>query len=288
MISSNWDAVVQRAMRTSASSVAGVATGLTGGVGTPSTIAKARFGSHERMNDVAVLGTDLLEAVRDLRREGRSPKEISRALRARPSAVAEAVRLLAREAAPSSPPTGPEVVGCWVNADWHNELIVDGHPEWPRGDGVARGCDGLATVVVARRGRRDKVSVCTFLVDTHCLGVKETIGPRAMAEGELGRFREDVFGAYALPPLAVPIDLARQLVFGAVEYARGLGFEPAKDFAHCAGHLGAWHGECAIRFGRMGKPMYVAGPYDDARRVVQTLERSVGRGNYDFVIGLAG
>ena len=240
------------------------------------------------MIDGAVLDTNLLEAVRDMRREGRSPKEISRALGARPSAVAEAVRLLAREAAATSPPPEPEVVGCWVNTDWHNELMVDGHPEWPRGDRVARGCDGLATVVVARNGRRGKVSVCTFLVGTHCLGVKETIGPRVMAEEELGRFREHVFGAYALPPLAAPIDLARQLVFGAVEYARGLGFEPAKDFARCAGHLGAWDGECAIRFGRLGKPMYVAGPYDDAQRVVRALERSVGSGNYNFVIGLAG
>jgi hypothetical protein len=202
--------------------------------------------------------------------------------------VAEAVRLLAREAAAISPPPEPEVVGCWVNADWDNGLMVDGRPEWPRGDGVARGCDGLATVVVARRGRRDKVSVCTFLVDTHCLGVKETIGPRAMAPEELGPFRQDVFGAYALAPLAAPLDLAQQLVFGAVDYARGLGFEPAKDFARCAGHLGEWHGECAIRFGRLGKPMYVAGPYDDVQRVLGTLERSVGRANFDFAVGLAG
>ncbi len=240
------------------------------------------------MIDGAVLSTDLLEAVRDLRREGRSPKEISRALRARPSAVGEAVRLLAREAAQSSPPPEPEVAGCWVNTDWHNALMVDGHPEWPRGDGASRGCDGLATVMVARRVRRDKISVCTFLVDTHCLGVKETIGPRVVAEEKLGRFREQAYGGYALLPMAAPIDLAQQLVFGAVDYARGLGFEPAKDFARCAGHLGAWNGECAIRFGRRGKPMYVAGPYDDPERVVRTLERSVGRGNYDFVIGLAG
>ena len=85
-----------------------------------------------------------------------------------------------------------------------------------------------------------------------------------------------------------PLDLAQQLLFGAVDYARGLGSEPAKDFARCAGHLGEWHGEFAIRFGRRGKPMYVAGPYDDVQRVLGTLERSVGRGNYDFVAGLVG
>jgi hypothetical protein len=34
--------------------------------------------------------------------------------------------------------------------------------------------------------------------------------------------------------------------------------------------------------------MYVAGPYDDVRLVMRTLERNVGRGNYDFLVGMAG
>ena len=239
------------------------------------------------MIEAAVLDTNLLESVRGLRREGRSPKEIARALGARPALVAEAVRLLAREAAVSSPAPEPEVA-CWVNTEWNNQLTVDGHPEWPRGDGVARGCDGLATVVVARERRHDRVSVCSFLVDTHCLGVKETIGPRVMDKSELERFKKLVFSDYTLPPCSAPIDLAQHLVLGAVDYARELGFKPAKDFARCAGHLGVWRGECAIRFGRRGKPMYVAGPYDDVRHVMGTLERTVGSGNYDFVVGLAG
>src|ERR1700730_2718027 len=101
------------------------------------------------MIDASVLDTNLLETVRDLRREGRSPKEISRALGARPSVVAEALRMVAREAAACSPAPEPQVAGCWVNTEWNNKLMVDGHPEWPRGDGAPRGCDGLATVLVA-------------------------------------------------------------------------------------------------------------------------------------------
>jgi len=240
------------------------------------------------MIDSAVLDNKLLDAVRDLRREGRSPKEIARALGGRPCVVAEAVRMLAREAAESSPAPKPEVARCWVNTDWHNEVIVEGHAEWPRGDGVARGCDGLVTVLVARERRQGKFSVCSFLVDTHCLGVKETLGPRVMDESGLADFKELIFSDYALPPLAAPMDLAQHLVFGAVQYALELGFRPAKDFARCAGHLGVWRGESAIRFGRLGKPMYVAGPYDDVRLVMRTLERNVGRGNYDFLVGMAG
>jgi hypothetical protein len=144
----------------------------------------------------------------------------------------------------------------------------------------------LATVVVAREHRGTRVSACCYLVDTHCLGVKETIGPRVMARGELTLFNRAVFGAYDSSPLAVPVELAQHLVLGAVEYARGLGFEPAPDFPDCAGHLGNWSGPSAIAFGRHGRPMYVAGPYEDPHRVIRTLERSVGKGNFEFLIGL--
>src|SRR5579875_1620513 len=98
-------------------------------------------------------------AITALRRDGRSPKQIARALGLRPSVVSEVVRALARQrdAGDPSPDGGGgseargwPLAGCWVNRNWANRLSVDGHPEWPRGDGEPRGCDGLATVVVAR------------------------------------------------------------------------------------------------------------------------------------------
>lgn len=143
-------------------------------------------------------------------------------------------------------------------------------------------------VVIAQGVRHAKVSVCSILVDTHCLGVKDAIPPRIMRRDQLAYFKRDVYDVFSHPPLEIPLELAQHLVFGAIDFARTLGFEPAPDFEGCNGHLGAWSGPSAIRFGRHGKPMYVAGPYDNADRVIQTLRRSVGRDNFDFVIGLAG
>lgn len=37
-----------------------------------------------------------------------------------------------------------------------------------------------------------------------------------------------------------------------------------------------------IRFGRHGKPYFQQGPYDNPTRVMRTLDRSVGPGNYHF------
>jgi hypothetical protein len=98
------------------------------------------------------------------------------------------------------------------------------------------------------------------------------------------------FDAYPSPPIPAPLELAQHLVLGAAEYARGLGFDPHPDFEAAKGHLGSWSGPSAIRFGRNGKPFYVEGPHDDSAAVMRTLNRTVGKGNYEFLVvaGAAG
>ncbi len=49
------------------------------------------------MTEATVLDESVRSAVRDLRRDGRSPKEIARALHLRPSVVSHVVQVLARE-----------------------------------------------------------------------------------------------------------------------------------------------------------------------------------------------
>jgi hypothetical protein len=231
-----------------------------------------------------VTDSELLDRIRQLRGQGCSPKEIARSLGIRPAVVSPLVRQLGAERATDAPE--PALVGCWVNQGWSEELGVTGHPEWPHG-APSNGCSGLATVVVAREARGGtKVSVCSILVDTHCLGVKDAVGPRTMDRYDLVDFIRSAYGGYDASPLDAPLDLAQHLVFGAIEYARRLGFEPAPDFEGCVGHVGAWSPPSAISFGRYGKPTYVAGPNDDTGRVMRTLTRSVGKGNFGFLIGV--
>ena len=49
--------------------------------------------------------------------------------------------------------------------------------------------------------------------------------------------------------MQVPLELGRQIVYGAIGYARKLGFEPHADFGRAAGYLGAWDGECELTWG---------------------------------------
>ena len=60
-------------------------------------------------------------------------------------------------------------------------------------------------------------------------------------------------------------------MFGAVDFARGLGFEPHRDFATVADHLGTWSRPCPIRFGYNGSPFYIQGPYDDVESIAHRL-----------------
>jgi hypothetical protein len=218
---------------------------------------------------------ELLDQVRRLRAEGRSPKEIARALDIRPSAVAPLVRAVAAQAHAAT--EAPELVGCWINVGWNRGLSIVGHPDWlhvePTPDDDI---GGLVGVLIARRHRWDKVSVCGYLVDVYCLGVKNAFGPDITDDVALRRFLPKYFDNFLNGWKEEPIRLAQEVVFGAVEYARGLGFEPHADFMKAADHLGTWEGPSGITFGKQGKPYYISGPYDNQRRVIDTLHRAVG------------
>ena len=161
--------------------------------------------------------------LRQLRAAGSSPKNIARTLGVRPAAVAPWIRVVAREdvAARSEPP----VVGCWVNPGWSGHLTVHGHDDWPDSPSADVSTSGLVGVLVARRGRPHRVSVCCYLVDVYCLGVKDVLGPRIMSEDDLPAFRRWFFGVFGCgeAPIEASLELARHLVWGAIDYARGLG-----------------------------------------------------------------
>ncbi|MEU6997286.1 helix-turn-helix domain-containing protein [Nonomuraea sp. NPDC046570] len=224
---------------------------------------------------------ELLTRVRELRAQGRSPKEIARALGVSPSTVAPLVRAIAAEGDGGG--RAGEVFGCWVNTGWSVGLGVDATRGWTDEAPGAQDTAGMVSVLVARRHGWDKVSICGYLVDVYCLGVKNVLGPDVMDEVSLRKTREFFFSDYA-GWQEVPLELARHLVFGGVEYARGLGFEPHEDFPQVSGHLGDQPAP-PITFGREGRPFYMAGPRDDARKVIRTLERAVGSDGFDAFVG---
>jgi hypothetical protein len=223
----------------------------------------------------------LLDRVRELRNAGRTPKEIARALKMPPSAVGPLIRSVAAAEGPREDP----LIGCWISPRWSSSVQGPERPDWPgSGPSELDGHSGLVTVLVARDRGGSTAGVCFYLVDTWCLGVKNAAGPQSMDRRRLGGFIQQIFSAWDEPAVQVPLELGRQIVYGAIGYARELGFEPHEDFERAAGYLGAWDGESELTFGLDGKPMYISGPYDDGARIVRDLHRDLGDGNYNVTI----
>lgn len=233
------------------------------------------------------MNSELVERVSELRQKGRTPKEIARALGLRPADVIPVIRAIGAQAPRREAP----VAGCWVTDHWAERLGVTGHADWPGMSPEDPECgeSGLVGVLVAR-DTGSTVSVCGFLVDVFCLGVKDTNGPKTMDRRKLPDFSWRFFSAWSeRTPVPAPLELARHVVLGAVDYARSLGFEPHPDFAKGAALLGDWEpGSSDITFGRDGKPLYINGPRDNTYGNIAKLRQTVGDGNFDYLIQLPG
>jgi transcriptional regulator with XRE-family HTH domain len=224
-----------------------------------------------------------IERVRELRARGLSPKEIARNLGIKRAVVTDIVRALAAEREGAG--KEDEHVDCLLNVGWSTGLKIDGRPEW-HDPATDESIGGLITALVARRRRhRRGATVCVYLLDVYCLGIKNAMGPDSMDEQALRRLATHAFSGYETPPIPAPIELVRELVLGAADYAHQLGFAPHPDFEQARPHLGPWAGPSAITFGRDGKPTYISGPYDDADHIIRTLQRAVGRKGFNYTIG---
>ena len=234
---------------------------------------------------------ELLARVREMRERGSAPKQIAKALGLRPAQATALVRRVAEAAQAHTPPDERPVVGCWVNAGWSAGLDMTGAPDWAVADPIGQepdpDTDGFAQILLARQERASRVTVTGFLVDVYCLGVKNVTNPEVMGSGSLTTYVPMYYSAFAHPPLSISVEQAQTIVRDAVTYAGGLGFEPAPGFTDAAVHLGTPRGDRpTIGFGRDGKPFYFSGPNDDPRKVVQTLQRTCGTGNYHYVAHL--
>lgn len=79
------------------------------------------------------------------------------------------------------------------------------------------------------------------------------------------------------------------MIYASIEYAAQFGFQPNKDFAFTQ-YMLAPRGELEepyqLTFGKDGKPFFVAGPRDNATRIIKQLEKTVGSGNFDYMATL--
>lgn len=162
------------------------------------------------------------------------------------------------------------ILGCWAIHGWQES--------------------GITPVVIARQQEGDQVLFASYLVDLYCLGIKDiTVDVNISRK----RFERSLPELCMQEPEAISVELAHEIVYGALEYAHKYGFEPHPEFTrshadqvldppeeHPRTHR--------VQFGQDGKPLFIAGPYDNERkirRILQTLESTAGEGNYNYIVG---
>ena len=150
---------------------------------------------------------------------------------------------------------------------------------------------GIGHVILGRTISPYRVALGFFLVDVHCLGIKNAFYAERSHE-DLSDLVKRLAGDLALVDIAP--ECARKIVDGAVSYAKSLGFSPHPDYLAANALFGDIDAaDCGIdyEFGLNGRPFYMPGPKDTPAKVskiMQTLRTGVGDGNFEFMIEARG
>jgi hypothetical protein len=145
----------------------------------------------------------------------------------------------------------------------------------------------IVQIAVARRAKTGEVAVAGYLVDLGCLGIKNALANLYRSKRDYKReYRSSLTKSQKM--VKCDLDLAAKVIERAVEYADSLGFKPHRDIRYANRVLGEAHPEnCDEEIpvgGEDGQPFFIAGPYDDVDRIIRTLNRSVGEGNYNYFV----
>ena len=163
------------------------------------------------------------------------------------------------------------IEGCWVQSDWNE--------------------GGLAVIVIARRQPDGNIVFGNYLVDYYCLGLKNTYCNADIPPDKLRRdYLPKMFSSTG-PPIEISPALAHEIIYGGIEYAAQFDFRPQSDFKHSRLILDPpdLHPRTgAVEFGRDGKPLFIAGPYDNTDAILRQLARTAGEGNYHYLVQIPG
>lgn len=144
---------------------------------------------------------------------------------------------------------------------------------------------GHARITLSRKMSNNNLVFGVYMMDLFCLGLKDTFCNvdfhQLKYETEL---KDQVY--FDKPAQKCDISLAHSIIYGGIDYAKKLGFFPEKDFKlsqyllEPEQNIGLRHD---IQFGCEGRPLYIRGPYDDAERIIRTLEKTIGNGNFSVM-----
>jgi len=143
---------------------------------------------------------------------------------------------------------------------------------------------GLASIIISKLMPSGNYIFGSYLIDIFCLGLKDTMYKFNISEIEF----KEMLETFESRESTVKCDVTtiHNIIYGAIDYADELGFKPSKDFdltQHLLNPDLITDEIDEIEFGKNGKPLFIAGPFDNSKRILAILHQSVGEGNYEFI-----
>jgi len=148
---------------------------------------------------------------------------------------------------------------------------------------------GIGNILISKISPQGEIAVCSFIVDVHCLGIKQVLFKTISINEYENVFKPSIVkshGDYAFTKLKPAC--AKKLIEGAEQYAISLGMSNHKDYPALKAIFGEEKlGRCWSRYkyGKDKMPYYVKGPNEsdaDSKRIIRKLEESCGAGNFHF------
>jgi len=146
----------------------------------------------------------------------------------------------------------------------------------------------IIQILVARRSPQGQIAAGTFLVDPGCLGVKSAFGSLFDTKQKYRELRKSITSRQNM--IKADVNLVAKIIREAIAYARELGFRPDPDYRDAMPVLGdADPDACDVPIplgGEDGKPLFIAGPYDNVDRIMSKLTRKLGLDGFHFLVPL--
>ena len=163
------------------------------------------------------------------------------------------------------------ILECWVSSNWKKE--------------------NLAHIIIVRQHASGNITLCAYLVDLACLGIKNTLYRYNLSQEDYDYYLKQV-EANGITFEKISYDMAHNIIYAGLEYAEGMGFKPHRDFENITEYFLEEDNDdiplIEIECGGMnGKPLYVnTGLESPARekQILDQLKKSVGEGNYNFLL----
>jgi len=143
---------------------------------------------------------------------------------------------------------------------------------------------GLGQIIVIREKKSGEKLLGLYMVDPWCLGLKDS-DFFFIDEDDYEPFFKNLQKQFEGKLIPVEPNFAFNLIYGAIEYAEDLGFEPDENFAVTEYILDDVESLelVEIPFGKNGKPTFIPGPGDHIGKILKTLTENVGEDGFTFL-----